>query len=172
MSSARAQERACAAGSLLCSRMDMTVRLKPDTTYDVPCMNDERARHRLVLVAAVFRAENRKPSGLGGGELDRHRRAAARDLFLHPELLDLEPVYTVRRCQHEPHALADGDVNLRRLEDESPRDDVDGPGLGTLRRGPHGYARHRSERDDEEDGEGLATGRSHKKWMHRSAGIG
>src|SRR5687768_9524435 len=74
--------------------------------------DDEHAGHRVMLVAAIFRAEDRKAPFVAGREFDGHRRSSAWNLFLHLELLDLEAVDAVRRADHQPEALADRRLDL------------------------------------------------------------
>src|SRR5688572_15501736 len=79
----------------------------------------QRATHVVVLVATVLGAQNREASGLFGREVDDHRFAATRDQLLDLHLLDLETMNAVGGSHNQTHRLANGDLNLRGLEDET-----------------------------------------------------
>ena len=86
-------------------------------------VDDQRPLHVFVAVAAVLGAENLESPRRRGHEIDRHRLVAARDELVDLEFLDLEAVHAVTGLDDEPHALAFGDLDARRLEREpsSPR---------------------------------------------------
>ena len=71
----------------------------------------------------------------GRSEVDSHRFPATRDLLLDFELLDFDAVDAVGGPHHELETLADGRLDLRRLERESSRGDLDDTRFGRLRGG-------------------------------------
>ena len=73
--------------------------------------DDDLAAHMGMLGAAEFGAEDREMAGLGRPE-PHHLQGAGHDIMLHPKLRDEKAVDDVLRGQHEPHVLADRQVQL------------------------------------------------------------
>src|SRR5262245_19726389 len=74
--------------------------------------HDQGALHVLMAIATVLGTQDRKTSGLAGGELDHDWHLAAGDFFFDLELLDLDPVHAVSRAHGKRDALADCDFDL------------------------------------------------------------
>src|SRR5688572_19109144 len=95
-------------------------------------LHDKCAGHLLVTVSAVLRTENGKCPRLGSHELDGNgcvARLGTRHGFLDSEGLDFNAMRAVSRSHEQPHTIAFGHLDGRRLEVKATCDDLEHPRL-------------------------------------------
>src|SRR5687767_4329244 len=89
------------------------------------CLDDERPAHRLMAVAAFFRAEDFEGPGRRRHEIDGDRLAATRHQLVHFELLDLHAVNAVLGFDDQSDSLSLLDFYPGRLEGKALRGHFD-----------------------------------------------